>query len=268
MPRDHDADLLRGDGALGGLHPGHPAAVHVDAGDFAVLDDVDAARVRRTRVAPGDGIVACIAAPPLQGAAHDRVARPGRGVEDRAERLDLLRRKELGIHSIEPVGVDPPRRLLQIVDVVDQVQHAPLAEHQVVVQLLRQPFPQLERMLVEGRALVPQVVGADHRGVAPGVAAAEPTFLQHRHVGDAVERGEVVGGGEPMPAGTDDDHVVGGLGRRAAPLLRPAFVMAQRIARQAEDRELFHLRKPEYRNRPAVSLACRMPAPMYARDAP
>ena len=254
MPRDHDADLARPDRALRGPHPGHPAGVHVDARDLAVLDDVHAPRIRRPRVAPGDRIVARVAAASLQRAAQDRVARLRRGVEDRAERLDLRGRQQLGVHRVQPVGVDAPGRLLQVVDVVDQVQHAPLAEHQVVVELLREALPELQRMLVEGGAFVPQVVGADHGGVAPGVAAAEPALLQHRDVGNTVEGGEVVGGGEPVPAGADDDDVVGRLRRGAPPLLRPALVMAQRVAREAEDRELLHLWTPEYRNRPAVSL--------------
>ncbi len=38
----------------------------VDAGDLAVLDDVDAQRVGPARVAPGDRVVACGAAAPLQ----------------------------------------------------------------------------------------------------------------------------------------------------------------------------------------------------------
>ena len=259
MPCDHDAHLLRGDGALRGLHAAYPAARHVDAGDLAVLDDVDAARVCRTGVAPGDRVVARVAAPPLQGAAHDRVARLHRGVEDRAERLDLFGREQLGIDRVEPVGVDPPGRLLQVVDVVDQVEHAALAEHQVVVQLLRETLPELQRMLVERGALVPQVVGADHRGVAPGVAAAEPALLQHRDIADPVARGEVVGGGEPVPAGADDDHLVGRLRRGAAPLLGPALVVAQRVAGEAEDREFLHLSLPEYRMRPALSLVPRHP---------
>ena len=209
MACDNDAHLARGDRAPGGLHAGHPAGRHVDAGDLAILDDVHAARVRRPRKAPGDGVMARVAAPPLQGAAHDRVARVRRGVEDRAEGLDLFHGQELGVDRVEPVGVDPPGRLLQVVDVVDQVQHAALAEHQVVVELLRQPLPELQRMLVERGALVPQIVGADHRGVAPGVAAAEPALLQHRDIGDAVEAGEVVGSGQAMTAGADDDDIVG-----------------------------------------------------------
>ena len=56
-------------------------------------------------------------------------------------------------------------------------------------------------MVVDARALVLEIVGADDRGVAAGVAAAEPALLEHRDIGDAVLLREVVGGREPVAAG-------------------------------------------------------------------
>ena len=54
---DGHADLLRSDRAAVGLDADHAAVAHVDAGHFAVLDQVDPAPVRTPRKAPGDRIV-------------------------------------------------------------------------------------------------------------------------------------------------------------------------------------------------------------------
>src|SRR3546814_10809100 len=80
-----------------------------------------------------------------------------------------------------------------------------------------------------------QVVGAHDRRVAPDVASAEPALLQHRDPGDAVVLGEVVGGGEPVSAAADDDHVVGRLRLRRAPHALPLAVAAQGIAEEGKD---------------------------------
>ena len=51
--------------------------------------------------------------------------------------------------------------------------------HRVVVKVLLQPFPQLEREFVERLVAIQQIVGADDRGVATHVAAADPAFFEH-----------------------------------------------------------------------------------------
>ena len=57
---------------------------------------------------------------------------------------------------------------------VREVEHAALAEEQVVVELRLEPLPQLQRVLVDRGALVPEVVRADDGRVARDVAAGEP----------------------------------------------------------------------------------------------
>ena len=59
---------------------------------------------------------------------------------------------------------------------------------------------------------LPEIVGADDRRVAPGIAAAEPALVENRDVAHAVLRGQVIGGGEAMTAGADDDRVIDGFG--------------------------------------------------------
>src|SRR5580765_6002094 len=98
-------------------------------------------------------------------------------------------------------------------------------------------------MLVDPRALVPQIVGADDRRVAPGIAEADRPLFQHRDIADPVLLGEIIGGREAMPAAADDDHLVTRPRRRLAPGRPPAAVPAQRVTREGEDRISLHARR-------------------------
>ena len=178
----------------------------------------------------------------LQRRAHHRIAGGPRDIEWRAVVLGLLRCQPTVVDAIQPVGVHVALEALHVMDVVRQHQHAALGEHDVVVQLLAEPFPEIERMVVEPGALVVEVVRADDRGVAPGVAAAEPALLDHRDVGDAVLLGEIVGGPQPVAAGADDDHVVFALRLGVRPLLVPVPVPGQRVAQDRHGGEMGHRR--------------------------
>ncbi len=123
----------------------------------------------------------------------------------------------VGVDAVELVGADAAHGLAHVAQGVGQVHHAALAEQEVVFELLRQDLPQLERVLVDRRALVPQVVGPDDRGVPGHVAAGQPALFQHGDVGHPVVLGQVVGGGQTVSAAADDHDVVGGLGVRIAP---------------------------------------------------
>ena len=130
-------------------------------------------------------------------------------------------------------------------DVVREHQHAALGEHDVVVQLLGEVLPEVEGVVVEPGALVVEVVRADDRGVAPGVAAAEPALVDHRDVGDPVLLRQVVGGAEAVAAGADDDHVVGGLRLRVRPLRRPVLLAGQRALDHLGEGEVRHAGLPK-----------------------
>ena len=71
---DRDRHLLGADLAARGRDAGDAVAVAQEAGDLAILDDVDAAPVGAARIAPGDRIVAGGAGAPLHQAADDREA--------------------------------------------------------------------------------------------------------------------------------------------------------------------------------------------------
>ena len=96
----------------------------------------------RARVAPRDVVVPGDAAARLVGRAEHRVAHVGRDVEDRAE---LAATSSGSSHSrvdaVEPVRVDPPHALAHVVQVVREVEHAALAEQQVVVELRPRALP-------------------------------------------------------------------------------------------------------------------------------
>ena len=203
------------------------ARVALDAGHFAILDDVDAERIGGARVAPGDGIVPRRAAAPLQRRAQHRIADVVFDVQRRTERLRLRRLEPLVVDAVAAVGVHVALEDLDVVHGVRQHHDAARREHDVVIERLREVLPQLDRMIVERRAFVEQIVRADDGGVAAGVAAADPAFLEHRDVRQAVLLGQIVGGAQAMAAAADDDGIVARLGLGLAPLRLPAAMTRQ-----------------------------------------
>ncbi len=86
-----------------------------------------------------------------------------------------------------------------------------LREHQVEVEILREPLVELDALPVEGGALGRAVVRADDRRVAPRGTGADVRLLEDADVLDPVSLREVVRGREPVRAATDDDDVVAAL---------------------------------------------------------
>jgi hypothetical protein len=143
--------------------------------------------------------------------------RVGRDVHDWAELLDLVRLQPLGVNPVEHVGLNATDAVPDVLQAVREVQHTALAEKDRVAEVVLETLPQLQRVFVDLRTLVPQVVRPDQGRVAGHVAAGEPTLLEHRHVGDAVVLHEIVGGRQAVPAAADDDDVVGPFWLRVAP---------------------------------------------------
>jgi hypothetical protein len=217
VPGRAQRDLACADVALSGAHAGDPVPVGDEPGDLAILDDVDPGLIGATGESPCDVVVLGDARPWLIGRAKNRIANVVGDVDDRAELLDFVRIDPLGVDAVELVGLDAPHALTDVLQAVGEVEHTALLEQDRVVEVVLEAFPQLERMLVDARALVPQVVGPDQGGVAGHVAAGEPTAFQHRDVGDAMVPGQVVRRGQPVPPATDDEDVVGLLRLRDAP---------------------------------------------------
>ena len=193
------------------------------------------AGVRAAGEPPRHRVVARDPAAALERCAQHRVAHVRRGVEDGHHRLDPRRGEHLGVDAVQPDRVDPPRELAQVVEVVREVEHSALAQHDVEVELPAEPLVELQGVLVQMGALVQKVVRPDDGGVAAGVAAPQPALLEHRDVPDAVQLREVVRGREPVAAAAHDDDIVGLPGLGAAPRGRPALVSAECVAREGED---------------------------------
>ncbi len=163
----------RRDGAEVGLDSDHAVADHVQAGDLAVLDEVDAGGVRRAGQAPRHVVVLGDAGARLVGGAQDRIAHVRRDVDDRADFLDAVRVEPLRVHAVEAVRLDVAHAVADVLEAVGEVQHTTLGEEDRESSP-SESLPQLERVLVDAGALVPQVVGADDGGVAGHAARQQP----------------------------------------------------------------------------------------------
>ena len=232
MPGSDHADPLGRDRPTRRLDAGDRAGgVAADRRHLAILNDIDAAGRSGARIAPGDGVVPRRAAAPLQRGPDDRIANVARDVEKRAEGLRLIRGQPFVVDAGQAIGVNVALADLNVMRIVREHHDPARRIHDVVVELLGQALPKLQRMFVERRRFLPQVIGADDRGVAPGVAAAKPAFLEDGDIGEAVLLGEVIGSREPVPARPDDDRLVRRLRLRIAPLLRPARIVRKGLQR-------------------------------------
>ena len=144
--------------------------------------------------------------------------------------------EQLGVDAVQPHRVAARARGVALRIRMVEVEHAALAHHGVVVDVLLQPFPELQRPFVEGDVAGLAIVGADDRGVAPDIARADIAALDHSDIGDAVLLGEVIGGRQPMPAAAHDDDIIFGLGLRLAPDRFPACVALEGLGEDREDR--------------------------------
>ena len=225
MARHRHADLLGTDVAKVRLDANHAAFRRLaETRDLAVLQDIHAERRSRTRIAPSHGVVAGRATARLHETTEHGVARIGCGVQQRNALLHFFACEHEGVDAVQVHGAHPAVTGFHVVARMQHVHDAALAEHDVVVQVLRQAFVQAQRKVVERGTLRVVVVRADDGGVAAGVAATQPATLQHRHVRNAVVLGEVVGAGQAMATATDNHHVVTRLRFRGAPGRLPATV--------------------------------------------
>ena len=240
VARDHHAQLAAANEALGGVYARDLPGFGADAGHFAVLDDVHAHGGAGAGIAPGNGIMPPGAAARLPERAEDGVARAV-DIQDRAQFLDPLGGDEFGGHALQRVGVGGAQVAPHLMMRLGQHHHATGGEHDVVVQVLAERFIQAAGFFIDRGGGILQVVGADDRGVAPGVAAAKPAFFNDRDIGDAEILAKVVSGGKAVAPCPDDHHIIAGLRFGRGPGAFPAHVVAQCLTRDGKDRIALHL---------------------------
>src|ERR1700730_10297831 len=92
-------------------------------------------------------------------------------------------------------------------------------------------------MVVKRGAFVEQVIRADDRGIASGVAAADPALFQDGDIRQTVFLGQIVRRTETVTAAAEDDGVVACLGFGLAPLRLPAAMLRQAVPDQRQSRK-------------------------------
>jgi len=135
-------------------------------------------------------------------AALDRKARFRREVEQRRDAAHVVGGKELSVDAVDLHGVGGACRDFHLGLAVRHHDHAALRQHDVVIEVFRQALVEPKREIVERHTLRIEVVRAHDRGVAPGVAAADPAFFEHRHAGEPVVLCQVVGRRQAVTAAT------------------------------------------------------------------
>ena len=143
----------------------------------------------------------------------------------------------------------------------------PLAEHDVVVQIVTEVLPKLQRMFVKLPVPRKHIVGSDDRGVPATIASAEPAFFDDGNILDVVILGEIISGGESVQSGTNNDDVILCFGLWVTPGAIPAF-----LTREAVDEDFpggigFHDLIIVMRNK-LQAIASRPQNPVYAGPRP
>ncbi len=79
-------------------------------------------------------------------------------------------------------------------------------------------------MVIKARTFIIKVVRANDGRVPASVAAAKPSLVNHRHIGDAMFFCQIVGGPKAMPTGTYDDDVIFAFQLSVRPLRLNVFI--------------------------------------------
>jgi hypothetical protein len=205
----HDLSAL--DPAARRLDGGDAVAVAFEPDHLRVLVDLDAVAVGRARESPHDRVVPDDPARRVVERTDDGIGGPLRKVELRAELADAVRVDDARLDAEELVHLGPLLHRDHRSVRVREREMPVLREHEVEVELVREPLVQPHAFPVEGRALGRPVVRADDRRVAPGRPRADVRLLEDADVADTVALREVVRGRQPMRAAADDHDVVAAL---------------------------------------------------------
>ena len=165
-------------------------------------------------------------APVLGQTALDR--KPGIvDVQERVALADLIDAQQFRIRPVEQHRVAAPHGGVTLRVAVKKVDDPALADHGVEVEVLLQPFPQLERKLVEGLIAIEQVVGANDRGVSSDIATADPALFEDGDFFLTEGLCQIISGREPMTATADDDDVICRLRVGITPRWRPPLIAGE-----------------------------------------
>src|SRR4051812_4895600 len=96
------------------------------------------------------------AAAPLQEPAHDREAAVLE-IEERQHFAHCRAIEQLRIDAADAHGIAAPRERVALRIRVIEIEDAALRDHRVEIEVLLEAFPELERLLVEGRIARQQV---------------------------------------------------------------------------------------------------------------
>ena len=102
--------------AAAGLDADGAAVLDDEAGDLAVLDDVDAVPVGSVGKPPGDGIVAGGAGAALEDAAMHREAGVGRKIEIGRHAPHLVDVEDVRVDAVEPHDVGAAGEVVELID--------------------------------------------------------------------------------------------------------------------------------------------------------
>ena len=142
---------------------------------FAVLDDVDP-QYRRPVHSP---------TPPRHGgqchpAVEANLLELESGHYRSKERNDLPNGflvEKLGVNAMDAHRVSTTGKSVPLTIGMVEIEHAPLADHSIVVDVLLESLPKFHGLLVERDVAGQQVVRPDNRRIAADVTAADPAFL-------------------------------------------------------------------------------------------
>ena len=121
-------DLLGGDAAVRGLHALDFVVFNIEAGNLAVLDDVDAELSSSAGKAPSDSVVTSDASGLLARGTEHGVARRFRGVEYGNAFAYLLGVEHFGVDAVDDVGGDAALDIAHILQAMAEVVNAALGE--------------------------------------------------------------------------------------------------------------------------------------------
>ena len=227
VARRRNAHALGGDIAARCFHTLYRAiGTAADTRDSAILNDINTQSSCRTGIAPSDRVMTRRAATPLQRRTQYRMPRIWCDIQRRTISFGLFGREPFIIYAIQPVGVDMALKALHIMHIMREHHDATLGIHDVVIEFLTEAIPQLDRVIIKMRAFIIEIIGADDRGVASGIAAADPALFKYCDVGNPVFLREIICRAKTMPTSADDDRIISGLGCSVGPLFGPILMPA------------------------------------------